>query len=61
MEKLIKMLKMLLLTPLMEMTHVFLDVRGKAILLQNAKNWVELCSSAVRKGRPMSDELGFLT
>ena len=44
----------------MEMTHVFLDVRGKAILLQNAKNWAELHSSAVRKGRPVSEELGFL-
>ena len=44
----------------MEVTHVFLDVRGKAILLQNAKNWAELRSSAVRKGRPVSEELGFL-
>ena len=55
------MLKMLLLRPLTEMTHMFLDVRGKAILLQNANNWVELCSSAVRKGRAVSDGLGFLT
>lgn len=32
-----KMLKMLLLGPLMEMTHVFLDVRERQSYLQNAK------------------------
>ena len=61
MEKLIKTLKMFQLRPPMEMTHIFLDVRGQAILLQNAKNWAELHSSVVRKGRPVSEELGFLT